>query len=159
MGPPAKTPGPSGTELLKNDVVKGVLAKAFEKSSPGDKKHAHEEGGWGYLYPTTGQIIVRWATPGPKGTGAGARPFFEINLQNPPTVPGAVLIFKFHTHPITKEWMQSYNGGKGWPAGPSEDDKKINNGVPELLIDGAGTYSYGTDHRRDLGGRPDFPRR
>ena len=81
VGPPQKTPGPTGQELLQKPYVQVLLKTAFEKGNPGNEKKAHEEGGWGYLYTQTNTIVHRWAKPGP--TGTGPRGFFENRPLQP----------------------------------------------------------------------------
>ena len=55
---------PSAEELKEHPVVKAAFASAWADSFPDDPALRHEEGGFIYANPTTGEIIVRRAPPG-----------------------------------------------------------------------------------------------
>ncbi|HEX8501383.1 MAG TPA: DUF4214 domain-containing protein, partial [Pyrinomonadaceae bacterium] len=140
--PPDRFPcPPTGEELAKNPKVKAALDKAFEDSgfrTPG----VHEEGGWIYM-DEGGNIRVERA---PKGGGRG------VNLNNPPEVPGHILVGDFHTHPYQKgDPMPNGQPGKITvdQRGPSPPDKEGNAlaGVPGLIRSPQGTKPYGPKRR------------
>ncbi len=55
---------PSAEELKNDPVVRAALAAAWADSFPDDPLLRHEEGGFIYANPTTGEIIVRRVPPG-----------------------------------------------------------------------------------------------
>ena len=50
----------------------------------------HEEGGWIYLDPGTGEVFIERARPGRQAA---------IDLNHPPETQGRFVVGKFHTHP------------------------------------------------------------
>jgi hypothetical protein len=134
---------PTTTDLQGNPVVQSAMAQAWTDSQPSDPVNRHEEGGWIYMDTTSGQVHVVRA---PAGAGA------SLNLQNPPTVPGSVLVAKFHTHPNPTS--------EGWDPGPSAQDVRVDarNGVPDLITADDGAHSSGpTSRRGGLGGGSGYP--
>ena len=76
----------------------------------------------------------------------------EVNLANPPRVPGWVVVGVFHTHPNPS--------AEGWEPGPSVADRYADerDGVPDLIIADNGIYVSGPGSRRGgLAGGPGFP--
>jgi len=139
------TPGvaPTATDLQNNPVVQSAMGQAWHDSQVGDPARRHEEGGWIYMDPTTGQVTVLRA-PG----GAQA----SLNLNNAPTVPGSVLVGKFHTHPNPTS--------EGWDPGPSAADRQVDarHGVPDLIQADDGMHFSGPNSRRGgLGGGSGYP--
>src|SRR5262245_3310563 len=119
MSPPTPpTRAPTAAELMADPVVQAALDSAWVDSQPGDPAARHEEGGWIYMDLTTGHVVTRRA---PRGQQAG------IDLRHPPTVPGSVIVGKFHTHPNPK--------AEGWNPGPSAGDRYWDDlhGVPDLI--------------------------
>src|SRR5689334_17858789 len=94
---------PTATELLNHPTVRQAMEEAWQDSLPQDPDRRHEEGGWIYLDTAMGEILVRRA---PAGLQA------ELSLDNPPEVPGAVVVGVFHTHPNPT--------AEGWHGGPSD---------------------------------------
>jgi hypothetical protein len=119
------------------------MQDAWNDSKANDPALRHEEGGWIYMNPTTGAITTRRA---PAGAQAA------LDLNNPPEVPGSVVVGKFHTHPNPTS--------EGWDPGPSPADTRNANrhGVPSLIQADDGVHSTGPDSRRGgLGGGPGYP--
>src|SRR5947207_7863154 len=81
---------PSAAELQQNPVVQAAFAAAWADSFPDDPSLRHEEGGFIYANPTTGEIIVRRAPPGSRRL---------LDLSSPPEQPGYSLVATYHTHP------------------------------------------------------------
>jgi uncharacterized Zn-binding protein involved in type VI secretion len=134
---------PTAAELQTNPVVQAAMAQAWHDSQPGDSANRHEEGGWIYMNTNTGQVQILRA---PAGARAG------LNLGGPPTVPGAVVVGTFHTHPNPT--------AEGWMPGPSGTDQNssANSGVPWLIRADDGVHNTGPASRRGgLGGGPGFP--
>ncbi len=134
---------PDVDELRSHPVVQAALEQAWADSSPGDPLRRHEEGGWIYLDVTTREITVRRASSGAQS---------DLRLDNPPIVPGSVVVAVFHTHPNPSS--------EGWTAGPSEDDRRADDrdGVPDLIRADNGVYLSGPRSRRGgLSGGPGFP--
>lgn len=81
---------PTAAELLKNPIVRQALEQAWTDSLPDNAANRHEEGGWIYMEILSGEVKVRRA---PSGAEAA------IDLRQPPTFDGSVIVGKFHTHP------------------------------------------------------------
>lgn len=135
---------PTATDLQGNPVVQTAMAQAWTDSQSADPVNRHEEGGWIYMNTTTGQIqVVR-----KPDTSAQA----SVDLDNPPTVPGAVVVGVFHTHPNPTS--------QGWDPGPSGADRTIDarDGIPDLIQADDGVHTSGPVSRRGgLGGGPGYP--
>lgn len=92
---------------------------------------------------TAGEICVRRASSGYQS---------ELNLDDPPVVPGNVVVGVFHTHPNPS--------ADGWDPGPSDADRVADDrdGVPDLIRADNGVYVSGPETRRGgLFGGPGFP--
>ena len=134
---------PTASELFADPVVQQALAEAWADSEVSDPTHRHEEGGWIYQDVATGQRIVRRAARGVTDA---------IDLSQPPSEPGFVVVGKFHTHPNPS--------ADGWEPGPSMGDLWVDalHGVPDLIRSDQGDFVSGPDRRRGgLAGPPGFP--
>ena len=134
---------PTAAELASHPAVRQAIKQAWADSLSEDAERRHEEGGWIYLDTSTGDVSVQRA---PAGFQA------ELNLDDPPHVPGAVVVGVFHTHPNPT--------AEGWFGGPSEADRRADerDGVPNLIRADDGLYFSGPDSRRGgLGGGPGYP--
>ena len=134
---------PTIADLLKDQLVLKALEDAWSDSQPNDAAHRHEEGGWIFMDLTSGQLLVRRAQAGSKAA---------IDLNQPPLVPGATVVAKFHTHPNPS--------AEGWIPGPSAADHKSAalHGVPSFIRADDGIHSTGPDSRRGgLGNGPGYP--
>lgn len=134
---------PTAAELQANPIVLQAIEQAWIDSQPSDPLLRHEEGGWIFLDTVTGQISVRRQSSGGES---------EIDLGSPPTVPGSVVVGKFHTHPNRTS--------EGWEPGPSKHDEITDamHGVPDLIRADDGIHVAGPDSRRGgLAGGPGFP--
>jgi hypothetical protein len=134
---------PTITELLSDLTVLNSLEEAWIDSQAEDAVRRHEEGGWIYMDLTTGQLSVQRAQPGGRAT---------IDLNQPPTIPGATVVAKFHTHPNPS--------ADGWQPGPSAADHKnaARHGVPSLIRADDGIHFTGPPSRRGgLGNGPGYP--
>src|SRR5260370_39318303 len=134
---------PTASDLLNELVVQKALQQAWTDSHPGDPGLRHEEGGWIYANTTTGDVLVRQASAGVRAS---------LNLNAPPTVPGAVVVATFHTHPNPS--------AEGWDPGPSAADTQSAwlLGVPCLIQADDGIHTTGPVSRRGgLGGGPGYP--
>lgn len=134
---------PTANELMQHAVVQQALDKAWLDSLPGDALGRHEEGGWIYCNPTSGEIVVKRA---PQGGQAA------IDLSQPPILSGLMVVAKFHTHPNPS--------AEGWNPGPSPGDQLVDSrhGVPDLIRADNGLYVSGPDSRRGgLNGAAGFP--
>jgi hypothetical protein len=130
MNPPA---APTVGELTNDPVVRAALEHAWTASRADDPLARHEEGGWVYFDPTTAVIHVRHATAG--GTA-------DLDLGNPPDIPGAFVVATFHTHPNP--------ASEGWKTGPSDSDTSSawDLGVPCIIRAEDGIHTTGPDSRR-----------
>jgi hypothetical protein len=136
---------PSASELEQHPVVRAALGVAWVDSLPNNPLRRHEEGGWIYLDPTTGDVSVVRARPGQQSS---------INLSNPPEIAGCFVVGKFHTHPNPT--------AEGWDPGPSTGDRMVDelHGVPDFIQADDGTHFSGPDRRRGgLVGNPGYPSR
>lgn len=134
---------PSADQLRQHPVVQAALEAAWVDSIPDDPLRRHEEGGWVYLDPDTGEVTVVRA---PAGRTA------SIDLNNPPELPGRFLVGKFHTHPNPT--------AEGWDPGPSAGDVRVDaiHGVPDLIRADDGVHHSGPARRRGgLVGNPGYP--
>jgi hypothetical protein len=139
----APTVPPTATELLADLVVLRALDEAWTDSLADDPVQRHEEGGWIYLDTTTGALLIRRAARGRTST---------IDLTNPPTSPGTVVVGKFHTHPNPT--------AEAWDPEPSAQDQIVDNrhGVPDLIRADDGIHLSGPAERRNgLAGGPGYP--
>jgi hypothetical protein len=145
MNPPSPpTKPPTAAELLADPGVQAALDQAWVDSQPGEPAGVrHEEGGWIYMDLTTGVLAAERA---PRGAGD------SIDLHIPTTIPGSVVVGKFHTHPNPTV--------EGWVTGPSPADLVVDaaHGVPDLIRAEDGVHVSGPDSRRGgLAGGPGFP--
>jgi hypothetical protein len=123
---------PNSTELQASPVVQAAFTAAWADSFPDDPKLRHEEGGYIYINPTTGDILVRRALPG------GRR---MLDLDSPPDVPGCYLVATYHTHPNPI--------AEGHDPDPSPDDIRwaFDTGVPWFVVTEIGVFVVGPDRR------------
>jgi hypothetical protein len=134
---------PSADELQANPVMQAAFAAAWADSFPDDPALRHEEGGFIYANPDTGDVVVRRAPPGSRRA---------LNLSSPPDVPGYFLVATFHTHPNLI--------ADGDDPEPSEADRREaeGSGVPWFVVTELGVYTVGPDRRvGGLAGPPGYP--
>lgn len=134
---------PTVADLLQSPVVRQALEDAWSDSAAGDPARRHEEGGWVYADTTSGVISVQRAPAGGQAV---------LDLTNPPTVPGSVVVATFHTHPNPS--------AEGWDPGPSAADTHSAwvFGVPCLIRADDGIHTTGPVSRRGgLAGGPGYP--
>ena len=134
---------PTVDELMTDGVVLTALDQAWFDSTPEDPFGRHEEGGWIYFDPSTYSIDVRRAS---RGNAA------DLELTNPPVIPGHFLVATYHTHPNPSS--------EGWDPRPSDSDENsaILLGVPCIIRADDGDYKAGPESRRGgLAGPPGFP--
>jgi hypothetical protein len=137
------TRAPTAEELCNDPVVRAALDQAWTDSVPDDPDNRHEEGGWIFMDPATGEVTIRRASSGARS---------RLNLDHPSVVPGSVLVGVFHTHPNPSS--------EGWEPGPSESDRRADerDGVPDLIRTDDGIHHSGPESRRGgLSGSPGFP--
>ena|SRR5947209_10625779 len=142
MSYPVTSP-PSSFELLNNLVVQAAMDEAWLDSLMQDPIARHEEGGWIYVEFSTGLISIRRAPAGGRS---------NLDLSNPPVVPGSVVVGTFHTHPNPT--------AEGWVPGPSttDNDSANRSGVPWLIQADDGRYETGpTSRRGGLAGPGGYP--
>jgi hypothetical protein len=138
-----QTVAPTIAELVTDGVVLTALERAWVGSRPEDPAARHEEGGWVYFDPTTATTDVRRAA-----TGGAA----DLDLSDPPVVPGSFVVATFHTHP--------HPASEGWETGPSDADTSSAwiLGVPCIIRAEDGIHTTGPNSRRGgLTGNPGFP--
>lgn len=134
---------PTAAELQANPVVQAAFAAAWADSFAGTPALRHEEGGFIYCNPTTGEIVIRRAPPGKRKT---------LDLSNPPPVSGYYLVATYHTHPNPV--------ADGYDPTPSDDDirEADGSGVPWLVFAEEALYVAGPDRRvGGLNGDPGYP--
>ena len=124
---------PTAAELLKQPIVQKAIEQAWNDSHPADSVRRHEEGGWIFFDTTTGEISVLRQVAGQPAA---------IDLDLPPTVPGSVIVGKFHTHPNPTS--------EGWESRPSPQDRIVDemHGVPDLIRADDGIHFSGPESRR-----------
>lgn len=141
MNPPLRPP--TGDELRSNAVILQAMEDAWAASLPNDPALRHEEGGWIYMNLTTGDLMIRRAPAGQRA---------QLDIGNPPLVPGCLVVGTFHTHPNPS--------AEGWDPGPSAIDQAVHRqlGVPGLISADNGVHITGPESRRGgLAGGPSFP--
>lgn len=134
---------PTAAELEAHPVVRAAFRAAWADSFPDDATLRHEEGGYIYANPTTGEIAVRRTLPGHRK---------YLNLNNPPELVGYFLIATYHTHPTLI--------ADGGDPDPSRDDVywAFDSGVPWFIVSELGVVSVGPDRRvGGLTGDPGYP--
>ncbi|MEO5858740.1 MAG: hypothetical protein ABIR33_07310 [Pyrinomonadaceae bacterium] len=65
---------------------------------------AVEQGGWIYMDLRSGRISIARKDnrlQAPRGQGGNQAGYADIDLNNPPTVAGSIVVANFHTHPMT----------------------------------------------------------
>jgi hypothetical protein len=135
---------PTADELRVHPVVVAAFAAAWADSFPDDRVLRHEEGGYIYFNPTTGEVLVRRALPGTWGS---------LNLNNPPVVRDAFLVATYHTHP--------HPISEGFDPDPSSSDIywADDSGVPWLIVSELGVVFVGPSRRSGgLVGNPGYPK-
>lgn len=135
---------PSADELKEHPVVKAAFEAAWADSFPDDSALRHEEGGFIYANPATGEIIVRRVPP-------GGHDF--LNLSFPPAIGGAFLVATYHTHPRLI--------ADGGDPDPSPADMKNANAtrIPWMIVTELGVIWVGPERREGgLTGLPGYPR-
>ncbi len=134
---------PTADELRTNPIVQAAFAAAWADSFPDDPALRHEEGGFIYYNPTTGEVAVRRALPGQRR---------ELELSHPPDVAGSYLVATFHTHPNPVSL--------GWNPHPSDEDQReaSASGVPWFVVSEVGVFVTGPNSRHGgLVGPPGYP--
>jgi len=133
---------PTVAELEANTVVRAAVEAAWVDSLPADPQRRHEEGGWIYLDPMTGDCRGACAS----GCSVGDQP-------EQPAGEGRMLRGReFHTHPNP--------AAEGWATGPSAGDIRADDshGVPDLIRAENRIHYSGPERRRGgLGGNPGYP--
>ena len=130
------TPGtpdaPSAAELEANPVIQAAFAAAWADSLADDASLRHEEGGFIYANPLTGDVVIRRAPPGLRR---------QLDLSRPPVVSGCFLVATYHTHPNPV--------ALGWDPEPSADDRleAMDSGVPWFVVSEIGVFVTGPDRR------------
>lgn len=132
IGRPRPARPPTVFELLDVSEVQRALEQAWVSSTVNDPNLAHEEGGWIYMDVTTGQVTVRQVPSGRRGS---------VQLGNPPTVPGSVVVASFHTHP-----NRDFPGPSTVQGG--DLDLQRDRGVPGIIRAANGIHVYGVEARR-----------
>jgi hypothetical protein len=135
---------PTAAELQANPVVQAAFAAAWADSFPGDAALRHEEGGFIYCNPTTGDVTVRRVPPGTRRT---------LDLNSPPEIPGYYVVATYHTHPNLI--------ADGGDPDPSPDDREWadDSGVPWFVVSEIGTIAVGPSRRvGGLTGPAGYPR-
>lgn len=134
---------PTASELQAHPVVQVAFAAAWADSFPDDPALRHEEGGYIYMNPTTGEVAIRRASPGKRKS---------LDLSSPPPVPGHYLVATYHTHPNPV--------ADGYDPTPIDDDIREANGsgVPWLVFAKEAVYVAGPDQRvGGFSGNPGYP--
>lgn len=124
---------PTARELLQVPAVQRAIEGAWADSMPTDPDNRHEEGGWVFLNPKTGEYLALRAVPGARKA---------INLNRPYELYGYYVVGKFHTHPNPS--------ADGWETGPSLWDQRTDaiHGVPSLIRADDGVHLSGPARRR-----------
>lgn len=134
---------PTAAELQNYPVVQAAFAAAWADSFADDPILRHEEGGYIYFEPATGDVTVKRAMPGQRRV---------LDLTTPPDVFGSFLVATYHTHPNPISL--------GWNPEPSDDDRNEadGSGVPWLVVSELGVFVAGPDRRiGGLTGPPGYP--
>ena len=134
---------PTADELRSHPVVVAAFAAAWADSFPDDPALRHEEGGYIYMNPTTGAVVIRRALPGRRNS---------LNLSVPPVVAGAYLVATYHSHPEHSSYDVLSE--------PSPQDRVIaaESGVPWLVVSHDGVFWTGPERRvGGLSGDPGYP--
>lgn len=134
---------PTAAELEANPVVQAAFAAAWADSFVDDPVLRHEEGGFIYYEPTTGDIAVRRVPPGERRV---------LDLSYPPAIPGYFLVATYHTHPNLL--------ADGGDPEPSNADRReaTGSGLPWFIVSELGVYVVGPDRRvGGLAGPPGYP--
>ena len=123
---------PSAEELQAHPAVQAAFAAAWADSFVDDKVLRHEEGGYIYFNPKTGEVAIRRARSGTRKA---------LNLHVPPMILDSFLVATYHTHPNPV--------AEGWDPDPSEEDRIFakESGVPWFVISEYG-ISYAGPVRR-----------
>ena len=135
-------PASDASKLADNPKVEAALDKAWRDSYAENPSLRHEEGGWIYQNATTGEVDVRFASPGEQA---------QIVLNDRPEIDGSYVVGKFHTHPNPTD--------EGWEPSPSPADTQNawRQGVPSLIRSDMGDYVTGPASRWGTPGTGGLP--
>jgi hypothetical protein len=134
---------PTAAELQANPVVQAAFATAWADSFPDDPTLRHEEGGYIYYNPATGDVTVRRTPPGLLRL---------MDLSFPPEVAGSYLVATYHTHPNP---IAEGNDPDPSPAGIQFAHES---GVPWFIVSEVGVVALGPARRiGGLTGLPGYP--
>lgn len=134
---------PTAADLEANPVVQAAFAAAWADSFVDDPQLRHEEGGYIYCEPATGDVRVRRAPPGSRRL---------LDLSRPPVVLGCFLVATYHTHPNLI--------ADGGDPDPSDEDRLLadDSGIPWFVVSELGVYAVGPARRvGGLTGPPGYP--
>lgn len=134
---------PTADELRANPIVQAAFDAAWADSFPDDPALRHEEGGYIYLNPATGDVTARRAPPGTRKS---------VDLSRPPRPTGYYLVATYHTHPNPV--------ADGYDPTPSDDDVREadGSGVPWFVISEGEVYVAGPATRAGgFTGDPGYP--
>jgi hypothetical protein len=131
---------PTAAELQANLVIQAAFAAAWADSFADDPAMRHEEGGFIYFNPTTGDLAVRRVPPGTRRT---------LDLNSPSEIPGYYVVATYHTHPNLIA-----DGGD-----PDDREWADDSGVPWFVVSEIGTVAVGPTRRvGGLTGPAGYPR-
>ncbi len=134
---------PTASELQANPVVQAAFAAAWADSFADVPQLRHEEGGFIYCDPVTGDVTTRRAPPGKRKS---------VDLSHPPPVAGYYLVGTYHTHPNPV--------ADRFDPTPSDDDirEADGSGVPWIVFAEEAVYACGPDRRvGGFTGNPGYP--
>jgi hypothetical protein len=134
---------PSIDELRANPVVQAAFAAAWADSFPDDPVLRHEEGGYIYVSPVTGEVAVRRSQPGS---------LRGLDLSFPPEVTGCFLVATYHTHP------NPISEGNDPDPSPADVRFAHESGVPWFVVSEVGVVAVGPERRvGGMTGPPGYP--
>lgn len=136
-------PAPTAAALEAHPVVQAAFATAWADSLVDDDLRRHEEGGFIYAHPSTGDVTTRRVPPGSRRL---------LDLSTPPGVPEYFVVATYHTHPTLI--------ADGGIPDPSADDVYFahDSGVPWFVVTEIGVLVVGPERRvGGLTGPPGYP--
>lgn len=118
---------PTVDQMIANKKIRAELNVAFSVSGH-RTDNPLEHGGWIYQ---TRRGALQFVRAGDERAASG-----RIDLRNPPTLPGAIVVADYHTHPYTENaatnsLREGFNNMR-----PSQQDEDIafRVGVPDIVV-------------------------
>lgn len=119
---------PTVDQIIANKKIRAELNVAFSVSGH-RTDNPLEHGGWIYQSLRTGRLDFIRA--GDERAASG-----RIDLRNPPSLPGAIVVADYHTHPYTENAATNSlrEGFNNMRPSQQDEDVAFKVGVPDIVV-------------------------